>query len=42
MKARVASGRGQLVTENVQVISESNSANMNNDLLVLSGVKKSK
>lgn len=42
MKARVASGRGQLVTENVQVISESNSANVNNDLLVLSGVKKSK
>jgi hypothetical protein len=42
MKARVASGRGQLVTENVQVISESNSANVDNDLLVLSGVKKSK
>ena len=42
MKARVASGRGQLVTENIQVISESTSVNADNDLLVLSGIKKAK
>jgi len=42
MKAKSASGRGQLITENVQVISESTSVNADNDLLVLSGIKKAK
>jgi hypothetical protein len=41
MKSRSASGKGQLVTENVQVIAEYNNGG-DNDLLVLSGVKKSK
>ena len=42
VKARSASGKGQLVTENVQVIAEYNNGGEVNDLLVLSGVKKSK
>jgi len=42
MKSRSASGKGQLVTENVQVIAEYNNGGEVNDLLVLSGVKKSK
>ena len=41
MRSRSASGKGQLVTENVQVIAEYNNGG-DNDLLVLSGVKKSK
>jgi len=41
-KAKSVSGRGQLITENVQVISESTSVNADNDLLVLSGIKKAK
>jgi len=41
-KAKSVSGRGQLITENVQVITESTSANADNDLLVLSGIKKAK
>ncbi len=42
VKAKSVSGRGQLITENVQVISESTSVNADNDLLVLSGIKKAK
>jgi hypothetical protein len=42
VKARSASGKGQLVTENVQVIAEYNNGGEVNDLLVLSGVKKAK
>ena len=42
VKAKSVSGRGQLITENVQVISESASVNADNDLLVLSGIKKAK
>lgn len=42
LRAKSVSGRGQLVTENVQVISESTSVNADNDLLVLSGIKKAK
>jgi len=42
VKAKSVSGRGQLITENVQVITESTSANADNDLLVLSGIKKAK
>jgi regulator of replication initiation timing len=42
VRAKSVSGRGQLVTENVQVISESTSVNADNDLLVLSGIKKAK
>jgi hypothetical protein len=42
VKAKSVSGRGQLITENVQVISEAASVNADNDLLVLSGIKKSK
>ena len=42
VKARSASGKGQLVTENVQVIAEYINGGEVNDLLVLSGVKKSK
>lgn len=40
VRAKSVSGRGQLVTENVQVISESTSVNADNDLLVLSGIKR--
>jgi hypothetical protein len=42
VKAKSVSGRGQLITENVQVISEAASVNADNDLLVLSGIKKAK
>ena len=42
VKAKSVSGRGQLITENVQVITESASGNADNDLLVLSGIKKAK
>jgi regulator of replication initiation timing len=42
VRAKSVSGRGQLVTENIQVISESTSVNADNDLLVLSGIKKAK
>ena len=42
VKAKSVSGRGQLITENVQVITEAASANSDNDLLVLSGIKKTK
>ena len=42
VKAKSVSGRGQLITENVQVITESASVNADNDLLVLSGIKKAK
>lgn len=42
VRAKSVSGRGQLVTENVQVISETTSVNADNDLLVLSGIKKAK
>lgn len=42
VKAKSVSGRGQLITENVQVISEAASVNTDNDLLVLSGIKKAK
>lgn len=42
VKARSASGKGQLVTENVQVIAEYNNGGEVNDLLVLSGVRKTK
>jgi hypothetical protein len=41
VKARSASGKGQLVTENVQVIAEYANGG-DNDLLVLSGVHKAK
>ncbi len=41
IKSRSASGKGQLVTENVQVIAEYANGG-DNDLLVLSGVQKSK
>ncbi len=41
VKSRSASGKGQLVTENVQVIAEYANGG-DNDLLVLSGVQKSK
>jgi len=41
-KVKNASGRGHINTDNVQVIAEYNSGNgVNNELLVLSGVKKS-
>ena len=41
-KVKNASGRGHIDTENVQVIAEYNSGKgANNELLVLSGVKKS-